>query len=158
MFYLLLIILGIAADQLIKFLVAAKLPLGGGFVLIPHILQIHYVQNTGAAWSMFDDSTLLLAFFSVFMAIFLAVWFFKTPREKMEQRAALCLMISGAIGNMLDRFRLGYVIDFIELPHWPVFNVADILLCVGVALLAVLLLVEEIAAHKEKTDEKKDAE
>lgn len=150
MLYGLLIILGIVVDQLVKMLVAAKLPLGGGFVLVPGLLQILYVQNTGAAWSMFSSSTLMLAVFSVFMAVFLGVWMWRTPKEQMWRRVALALMLAGAFGNMIDRFRLGYVVDFIQLPHWPVFNIADILLCVGVALLAVCLVAEEVMERRGK--------
>lgn len=150
MLYVLLIILGIAADQAVKLLVAGTLPLGAGFVLVPGLLQIHYVQNTGAAWSMFSRSTLALAGFSVVMVLFLGAWFWRTPKEQVWRRVALALMLSGAFGNMIDRFRLGYVVDFIQLPHWPVFNIADILLCVGVALLAVLLLAEEWREYRQK--------
>lgn len=152
MFYVLLIILGVVVDQLVKLLVAARLPLGGGFELVPGLLQIHYVQNTGAAWSMFSNSTLALAVFSVVMAVFLGVWLWRTPREQLWRRVALALMLAGALGNMIDRFRLGYVVDFIKLPHWPVFNIADILLCVGVALLALLLAAEEWTEYKRKSD------
>lgn len=150
MIYGLLIILGIVLDQLVKLLVALRLPLGGGFELLPGLLQIHYVQNTGAAWSIFSNSTLGLAVFSVVMAVFLGAWLWRTPKEQPWRRVALALMLAGAFGNMIDRFRLGYVVDFIQLPHWPVFNIADILLCVGVALLAVLLAAEEWTEYKRK--------
>ena len=68
-----------------------------------------------------------------------------TPAARRGQRLALSVVMAGALGNMLDRFRLGYVVDFLELPHWPIFNVADILLCCGVAGLAILLFLEEKA-------------
>lgn len=150
MLYLAVIILGVLIDQLVKLWVAGTLPLGGGWAVIPDLLEIHYVQNTGAAWSMFNENTMALAIFSVVMSVFLAVWFWKTPKDRVGERFALCLMLSGAFGNMIDRFRLGYVVDFIELPHWPVFNIADMLLCVGVALLAVMLVKEEIFDKKQE--------
>lgn len=149
MLYLAVIVLGVVIDQLVKLWVASALPLGGGFALVPGLLDIHYVQNTGAAWSMFNENTMALAIFSVFMSVFLAGWFWKTPKDKTGERMALCLMLSGAFGNMIDRFRLGYVVDFIELPHWPVFNIADMLLCVGVGLLAVMLIKEELLDKKQ---------
>lgn len=148
MLYLAVIIGGILLDQLIKWLIVANLPLGSGFALVPGLLGIHYVQNTGAAWSIFSGNTMGLAVFSVFMAALLGVWIWKTPSENRCQRLALSLMLAGAFGNMLDRFRLGYVIDFIELPHWPIFNIADMLLCIGVAWLAVLLIRQEIAERR----------
>lgn len=142
LWYLLIIGLGLAADQLSKLWVVAKLPLGGVVELLP-VLRLHHVQNTGAAWSMFANSTLGLAVFSAVLAGLLGFWLYKTPVSQSGQRWALSLIIGGALGNMLDRFRLGYVVDFLELPHWPIFNVADILLCCGVGLLALCLLLEE---------------
>lgn len=139
---LLIIVLGLAADQLSKLWVVERLPLGGVVELLP-FLRLHYVRNTGAAWSMFSNSTLGLAVFSVGLVLLLLFWLYKTPAERLGQKAALSLIIGGALGNMLDRFRLGYVVDFWELPHWPVFNVADILLCCGVGLLALFMLLEE---------------
>ena len=143
MLYLLVLLLLVAADQLTKWLIVTNLPLGSGFAVIPGVLKIHYVQNTGAAWSLFSGNTLFLAVFSLFVLALLAFWFYKTPHEAVWQRLVLVVIMAGALGNMLDRFRLGYVVDFIQLPHWPVFNVADMLLCCGVFLLAVLLLKDE---------------
>ncbi len=151
MIFILIILLGLAADQLSKWLVAGSLPLGGSVELLGPLLRLHYVQNTGAAWSLFKNSTLALAVFSVLLLALLAVWFSLTPAAKRGQRVALSVIMSGALGNMLDRFRLGYVVDFLELPHWPVFNVADMLLCCGVAALALLILLEE---KREKTEVK----
>lgn len=152
MIYLLIIVLGVAADQLIKWLVVEALPVGSGFSVIPGLLDVHHVRNTGAAWSMFSNSTLGLAIFSVVMLVGLSIWFWKTPADKIRLRMALSVVISGAVGNMIDRFRLGYVVDFLQLPHWPVFNVADILLCCGVAALAVLVLLDEKANEKADDD------
>lgn len=143
MFFVLIIILGLVLDQLSKWLVVQNLPLGASQDVLGSLLRLHHVQNTGAAWSMFRDSTFALAVFSVLLLALLAIWFFVTAPERRGQRLALSVIMSGALGNMLDRFRLGYVVDFLELPHWPVFNVADILLCCGVAVLAVLILLEE---------------
>ena len=143
MFFVLIIILGLVLDQLSKWLVVQNLPLGASQDVLGSLLRLHHVQNTGAAWSMFRDSTFALAVFSVLLLALLAVWFFVTAPERRGQRLALSVIMSGALGNMLDRFRLGYVVDFLELPHWPVFNVADIFLCCGVAVLAVLILLEE---------------
>ena len=143
MIYALIAAALVALDQLVKYLVMTRIPLGEHVPFLPGLLDLTYVQNTGAAWSMFRDSTFALAVFSVLLLALLAVWFFVTAPERRGQRLALSVIMSGALGNMLDRFRLGYVVDFLELPHWPVFNVADILLCCGVAVLAVLILLEE---------------
>lgn len=151
MIFVVIILLGLALDQLSKWLVVQNLPLGASQEILGPLLRLHYVQNTGAAWSLFRDSTFMLAVFSVLLLALLAVWFWLTASEHVGQRLALSMVMSGALGNMVDRFRLGYVVDFLELPHWPVFNVADMLLCCGVAVLAVLILLEE---KQEKSKEK----
>lgn len=146
MIFVLIIVLGLVLDQLSKWLVVQSIPLGGSLELLGPLLKLHHVRNTGAAWSLFSDSTLGLAIFSVVLLALLAAWFFLTPassRAGRGRRLALSVVMAGALGNMVDRFRLGYVVDFLELPHWPVFNVADILLCCGVAGLALLLIFEE---------------
>ncbi len=150
MLYLPVLLLGVLIDQLTKWLIVSNLPLDGGFEVIPGILRIHYVQNTGAAWSMFSENTLALAMFSLFVLVLLGFWFYKTPTREVWQRLALAVIMAGALGNMIDRFRLGYVVDFIQLPHWPVFNVADMLLCCGVAALAFLLLKDEFRQKPEE--------
>lgn len=152
MVFVLVIALGIFLDQAAKWLIVRSLPVGGGFEVIPGILDIHHVRNTGAAWSMFSENTMGLAIFSLVMLVGLSIWFCRVPRENLLLRLAISVVISGAVGNMIDRFRLGYVVDFLELPHWPVFNVADMLLCGGVAALAVLLLLDERAAGRNRPD------
>ena len=87
----------------------------------------------------------------MFVLALLGFWFYKTPKGEVWQRLSLTVIMAGAVGNMLDRFRLGYVVDFIQLPHWPVFNAADMLLCCGVAALAFLLLKDEFK-RKPKED------
>ena len=154
MIFVVIIILGLALDQLSKWLVVQSLPLGASQDVLGSLLRLHHVQNTGAAWSMFRDSTFALAIFSVLLLALLLVWFFLTSPEHWGQRLALSVIISGALGNMFDRFRLGYVVDFLyfKLIDFPIFNVADILLCCGVAALAVLILLEE---RQEKQLDKK---
>ena len=155
MIFALVIVLGIVLDQVSKWLIVRSLPVGSGFEVIPGVLDIHHVHNTGAAWSMFNENTMGLAIFSLVMLLGLSIWFCRVPCENLRLRLAISVVISGAVGNMIDRFRLGYVVDFLELPHWPVFNVADMLLCGGVAALAVLLLLDERAADR-NTQDKQD--
>ena len=107
MIFVVIIILGLALDQLSKWLVVQSLPLGASQDVLGSLLRLHHVQNTGAAWSMFRDSTFALAIFSVLLLALLLVWFFLTSPEHWGQRLALSVIISGALGNMLDRFRLG---------------------------------------------------
>lgn len=144
----LVIVAGIVLDQLSKWLIVENLPLHSGFEVIPWLLNIYYVQNTGGAWSLMNEHTGALAAFSVVIMAGVIFALYKTPKEKLLLRYAFALIISGAIGNLIDRVRLGYVVDFIKMPNWPVFNIADILLCVGVAMLFLEVILEEINERK----------
>jgi len=114
-------------------------------VLIPKVLYLTRTTNTGSAFGLFPGATQVLALAALAAAIGIAYY---VGRSKTAFSAligvALALPLGGALGNFLDRARLSYVVDFIDLRigtyQWPVFNVADSAICVGVVLLAVIFL------------------
>jgi signal peptidase II len=130
----------IVLDQLTKALAVAALSEGRVVVILPRVLQFIYRTNTGAAWSMFSDRTGLLTIFATIVAIGLTIWSIRLPSAELVLRLPLSLILGGAVGNLIDRYRLGYVIDFIDahwddVYHFPTFNVADSAICIGMALL-----------------------
>ena len=140
----LLLALLIAADQITKKLAVIRLKDQPSFVLIDGILELSYLENKGAAFGILQDQKL---FFVVIACVFLAVILYvllRAPGERKYVRLHLLLICiaSGAIGNMADRLRLGYVVDFIyfSLIDFPVFNVADIYVTVAIALFAISVL------------------
>ena len=132
----------VAADQLAKFLTVANIKLFSDVPFIPGLLQLTYVQNTGAAFSSFQGQQWLFAvMFVIFTGVIL--WeFFKKPMPftKLE-RWCIAAVYAGGLGNMIDRVRLGYVVDMIETTfmEFPVFNVADCFITCGCILLMVHL-------------------
>lgn len=111
-------------------------------VLIPNLLQFWYRINTGAAFSALTNHTGFLTAISVVISLFVVAWAWFLKPEERGLRLSQGLIFGGAIGNLIDRFRLGYVIDFIDahwkdVYHWPTFNIADSAICVGIFLLAV---------------------
>lgn len=139
-----LIILGIAVDRITKILASNYLSSGKTIEVIPNLFDFEYLENTGAAFGIFKDKTYILAIFSIIVIIGLIIYTFKFSSKKILERIAISLIISGAIGNLFDRLYFNYVIDFIYLHYngysFPVFNVADILVSVGTALLAIYLV------------------
>jgi signal peptidase II len=135
------IVLIIAVDQITKILAAAN----GGIhqVIIPGFFSLNYLENTGAAWSMFSNRTVLLTLISAF-AIGLMLWYLLTHKTDRWTKAALVLMIGGAAGNFIDRLCLSYVRDFLDFYifgyDFPVFNVADMALTIGVIVLVIAAL------------------
>ena len=136
-------------DQATKLLVDRFMTLHESRVVIEGLVHLTYVRNRGAAFGLFSDADLPFQS-AVFSAVSLlalgaiAVYFFKLPDRSRLARAALALVMGGALGNLIDRARLGSVIDFVDVfwgpHHWPAFNVADSAISVGVVLLVLDML------------------
>ena len=144
----LFLILGVAVivllDQVTKIVVVNNMELNESIPWIKDVFEIHYIQNSGMAWGLFKDRTWLLAIFSVVMIAGLLYVYNNVSEGKYYRllRFLLLCIIGGAVGNLIDRIRLNYVIDFFyfKLIDFPVFNVADIFVTVSVILLLILLI------------------
>lgn len=152
--YIFLTILLVAADQLVKYLVLTHIPLGGSVPFIPYVMDLTYVQNTGAAFSMLSDHTWLLTLCSVVMSVILAVAVWKKFFSHPLGRTALTLVLAGAIGNLIDRAMRGFVVDMFHtlFMEFAVFNVADICVVVGgiAAGMYYVFLYEKLEGHPGK--------
>jgi len=130
----------IALDQTTKFLVASSIKLGESVPIIEGAFHITRVHNTGVAFGLFKgafSAPVFLALAAVFMIILCVNRF---GRGHIYLRTALLFILSGTIGNLIDRIRLGYVVDFIDFRIWPVFNIADIVITFGGAYLLYHIL------------------
>jgi signal peptidase II len=153
---LLLSVLIVAVDRVTKWLVSTLLELGDNFQIIPHIFAISHVENPGAAFSLFNDSSSpgrvrwMLLIFSLLAAVAVLLALLKLGRRISATSVALALILGGALGNAYDRLRFGYVIDFLEVHiihyHWPDFNVADSAIVVG----GILLLFDALFPRSEQ--------
>ena len=143
-FYYVLFVAGIvAADQVTKYLTVLYIPSLGVQPLIPGLLQISYVQNTGAAFSSFEGQQWLFALiFVVFTGLIFYEYFKKPMGFTTFDRWCIAAIYGGGLGNMIDRVRLGYVVDMIETTFmdFPVFNVADCFITCGCIALLVSLI------------------
>jgi len=126
-------------DQATKYLVRANLVLGRPVEIIPGFFNLTYVRNTGAAWGIFAGLNNWLIVLSAVMLTFLVLFRRSILTDSLVHRCAAGLLIAGIVGNLVDRLRLGYVVDFLDF-HWmgaarfPAFNVADMAICTGVGL------------------------
>lgn len=135
MLILLLAVLVILFDQLLKLLVVNTMSLNQSIPVITNVFHITYVHNFGAAFGLLAHRTSFFILVTLVVAFLLLIFLRHLPKEQKLLRAALVLQLGGAAGNLIDRVRLGYVIDFFDFRVWPVFNVADIAIVFGVGLL-----------------------
>ncbi|MCI6271774.1 MAG: signal peptidase II [Erysipelotrichaceae bacterium] len=142
-----LLVLFLFIDQITKFIVSTNLNIYEPIVVIKNFFNITYAQNTGAAWSIFEGKTIVLTIVSFVVSCAMIYWLFKNKNETKIVRFSVLLMLSGAIGNFIDRLLLGYVIDFLDFYifgyDFPIFNIADSLLCIGVGILLLSTFFEK---------------
>lgn len=138
---LLIGVLVLAADQISKLWVVAVLgpePYRQAIPLIGDWFRLVYAHNTGIAFSLFQGTPRLFIVTSLLISAGIVyVYWTRLPRQLPVVQVSIGLIVAGALGNVVDRIRLGYVIDFIQVGWWPVFNLADSAICVGAVLLAL---------------------
>jgi signal peptidase II len=151
----------LVVDQLSKALVLTFLAPGAPHaevVIVPGLLRLYYVENTGAAFGLFQGKNPLLAFLAFGVVVALVVWFRELVRFWLGA-LALGLQLGGAVGNLIDRFRHGFVVDFIDFSFWPTFNVADSAITIGVLMLLYVLLRQgQLESPRAREAERIDAE
>lgn len=139
----------VALDQVAKALVDRYLELHESRTIVEGLARLTYVRNRGAAFGILSDAdlpyqSLLFSVVSILALGAIAVYAWKLPIASRLPQTALALIMGGAVGNLLDRMRLGYVIDYVDVywgrHHWPAFNVADSAISIGVALLVLDIL------------------
>lgn len=140
-----------AADQLLKYWVASNLTIGGYAPLLPGVIGLTHARNTGAAFSLLSRHTWILAAVSV-IACLVLLYFILRGKLPFWEKAALALVLGGAVGNAIDRIALGYVVDMfaLEFVRFAIFNLADAFIDVGAALFVILYIVRTTREEKAK--------
>ena len=153
----LIVICIIALDQLSKYWVINNIGLTDSLTVIPKVIDFVYVKNTGAAFSFLADKTygiVLLSFISVAFCVAVVYFMIKRKPSSKLLTISLALMLSGAFGNVIDRIFRGYVVDFIETTFikFPVFNIADIAITCGAALVIIYVLFFEKSKNADEQE------
>lgn len=131
-------------DQFSKYIVVENMALGESIPIIEEVFHLTYILNPGAAFGMFAHNRLFFIAIAV-IVIGIIIWARREILESpWEVKAGCGLFLGGAIGNLIDRVRQGLVIDFFDFRVWPVFNIADIAICIGVGLIIWNLLKTEL--------------
>jgi signal peptidase II len=155
-FYFIITVAVLAADQLTKAWATASLQWRDSLVVIDGLFRLSYARNRGVAFSLFADSEFevrwVLSAISAIAAVVVALYLGRAVASNKRLNTALALLLAGITGNLIDRVRLGEVVDFLDFHWgarftWPTFNLADAAICLGAALLALELMREEKAEH-----------
>jgi signal peptidase II len=150
--FLPVLVVGLALDQVSKFLILVKLPLGNSVPLISGLLNLVHVRNKGAAFGLLADwsaefAWLFFVMTALLVLVVIGYLLWRLPDNQWQSALGYGLILTGALGNLIDRVRFGEVVDFIDVYygryHWPAFNVADSMVCVGAAFLIWVIIREE---------------
>jgi len=142
--HLLLFILIVGIDQAVKYWVRNTLMNQEPLIIIPNVLSLQYHENTGAVWGILSGKVQFLSVFTLIIMLLIGYLYFRIPQTKRLKalRIIAVLILGGAVGNMIDRFLLGHVVDYIyfEIIDFPLFNIADSFLTVSCILLLILAI------------------
>jgi signal peptidase II len=144
-------ILGVASivfglDQLSKYLIVQNIPLWGSWSLLPaleRLARFTFITNTGAAFGMFPQLGNIFTIIAIVVIVGIATFHTHLPIHHLWGRVSLGLVLGGAMGNFVDRLMRGYVVDFIDIGFWPIFNIADISIVIGICILTYYLWDQE---------------
>ena len=137
----------IGADQLTKHFVSSKLALDEKVAVVGPF-SIHHVQNSGIAFGLFASATVAVILLTGIAITWMLAFFARSGSRHPVLPVALGLVIGGSISNLVDRVRLGYVTDFLDLKRWPAFNLADSFIVIGVAILLTVLVAADAAPRR----------
>lgn len=142
-------------DHFTKLIIESRFALNESWQPFPEQLpfwRITHVSNTGAAFGLFPTGSMLFTFVAIIVSVVIVLYNYRLPAGHKLLRLALGLQLGGAMGNLIDRLRLGHVTDWMDVGPWPVFNVADASIVAGVLILAVLMLLERPAVREQEEE------
>ena len=142
MYFFVIVLAVVLLDQFSKLLAVKYLQAVTDIPIIPGIFHLHYVENPGAAFGMLAYKTQFFIISTIFIIFLILYYRHRIPLSRTLAHFGLAAQLGGAVGNLIDRVIKGYVIDFFDFRFWPVFNVADTAITIGVALLCWEILRE----------------
>jgi signal peptidase II len=137
---ILLVLFVVFIDQLSKFYIQAHMVLGMSIPVIEDVFHITYVLNPGAAFGLFEHQTLFFLVVAVCLVASAIYFYPRIPQQYRLLRMGTGLLVGGAIGNVIDRIKTGYVVDFFDFRIWPVFNIADTAIVCGVGCIIFTMI------------------
>ncbi len=142
MYFYIPILVFLLIDQFVKYLVRSNMVQGQSIPILQNIFHLTYIENPGAAFGILANHRLLFLLLTAVITGIMFYLYLQLNNKKSPTAFSLALVISGALGNFIDRFFRGTVTDMFDFQIWPIFNIADICICLGLAGLCYLLLIK----------------
>ena len=151
---IIIILLGLLIDRITKLCAMGSLKDGNNIIVIKNLFQLEYLENTGAAFGIFNSRTGILSLVTSVVILALIVYLAKYRPKNLLERIGVSLIIAGAIGNLIDRVYYKYVVDFLKLHYkdvyvFPTFNVADVLISLGTAVIIIYLVKDNLSRYQD---------
>lgn len=129
------VFLTLILDQAVKFFVVEQMRLHESIPVIPNIFHITYMKNPGGAFGLLPHQTSFFIIVTILLVVFIFFCYRYLPQRYTLLRIGLAFQMGGAFGNLVDRLRIGYVIDFFDFRVWPIFNIADMVIVIGALMI-----------------------
>lgn len=142
MYFLIPFIVLLVADQAVKHFIRTTMVEGQSIPVIENIFHITYIENPGAAFGILANQRVLFLILTALIVGVMIYLYFSLVNKKSLTAVSLGIVVSGAIGNFIDRFLQGTVTDFLDFRIWPIFNIADICICVGLVLICYFVIIK----------------
>ena len=140
MYFYVPILVFLVLDQLLKYWIRSNMTIGQSIPVISGIFHITYIENPGAAFGILANHRILFLLLTIAITGIMVYLYLSLRNKKSLAALSLGLVISGAVGNFIDRFLRGTVTDMFDFQIWPIFNIADICICIGIAILCYVLI------------------
>ncbi|MFO7815295.1 MAG: signal peptidase II [Halanaerobiales bacterium] len=138
--FIIIVFILVFIDQLIKHMIFNNYMLGQSMPLIEDFLYITYIKNTGVAFGFLKNNNIFMVIVISVIIILLLFFYFHEKKKSLVLNISIMLLVSGAIGNLIDRIMRGFIIDYINFTFWPAFNLADTLIVIGSFLLGFYII------------------
>ena len=147
MYLIIVVFVVVMLDQITKYMIVRNMTEGMSIPIIDQVFHLTFVLNPGAAFGMLEHNREFFIIMAIVVLIFVVYMRKKILEEPLPIQIGIALFVGGALGNLIDRMKTGLVVDFFDFRIWPVFNIADIAICLGVGVMIWSIIREELKSR-----------